>query len=41
MERYEKTVVEVNGELAEGVYAASGAAGSNVLGCDSQYMNGI
>ena len=40
MRKYEKPIIEVNNELAEGVYAASGTAyGTKV--CDSKYMNGV
>ena len=35
MSTYEKPLVMVNDDLAEGVYAASGAPG-----CDSKYMKG-
>jgi len=35
MREYEKPLVDVVNEAAEGVYAASGAPG-----CDSKYMNG-
>ena len=35
MKEYEKPIVEVNSELAEGVYAASGGPK-----CDSKYRNG-
>lgn len=38
MIKYEKPVIEINSEIAEGVYAASGAT---VVKCDSVYMNGI
>ncbi|MCD7738933.1 MAG: hypothetical protein LUH58_07840 [Lachnospiraceae bacterium] len=46
MERYEKPVVLANEELAEGVYAASGASEDvtssvSTVSCDSQYMNGV
>ena len=37
MNKYEKPMVELNNELAEGVYAASGAAD---IECGSDYMNG-
>lgn len=37
MKKYERPVVELNNELAEGVFAASGASG----GCDSIYMQGV
>ncbi len=46
-EHYEKPVVLANEELAERVYAASGAVGSNSnngnyrRGCDSQYVAGF
>lgn len=35
MRKYEKPIIEVNNELAEGVYAASGD-----IKCDSKYMQG-
>ncbi|MCM1215774.1 MAG: hypothetical protein NC331_03010 [Lachnospiraceae bacterium] len=47
MSSYEKPIVLANEELAEGVYAASGAVISNSdgsngrPGCDSKYMAGI
>ena len=48
MKNYEKPVVVVNEETAEGVYAASGAVGSagveaadGALKCDSIYMQGV
>ena len=47
MKNYEKPVVLTSEELAEGVYAASGAAGADNtasnggLKCDSIYMQGI
>lgn len=47
MKNYKKPVVLANEELAEGVYAASGAVSSssssdnNTPGCDSQYMAGV
>ena len=39
MRDYEKPLVEVLNEQAEGVYAASG--GNGTPGCDSQYMGGV
>ncbi len=48
MKNYEKPVVVVSGETAEGVYAASGAVGSagveaadGAPKCDSIYMKGV
>lgn len=43
MKNYEKPIVLLNNEVAEGVYAASGVsdAGDTSGGCDSIYMNGI
>lgn len=49
MKQYEKPIVLVNEELAEGVYTASGTAsvGNNTTsdnsapGCDSKYMKGV
>lgn len=48
MKAYEKPIAIVNEEIAEGVYAASGAAAgdagnssANALQCDSVYMRGI
>jgi len=49
MKNYEKPVVMVNEELAEGVYAASGDKAANVNAetsgpkykCESIYMNGV
>lgn len=38
MNQYSKPMALVNEELAEGVYAASGAGNPQ---CDSKYMNGI
>lgn len=40
MEKYEKPIVIVNNELAEGVYATGSGAANNAPGCDSQYMAG-
>ncbi len=40
MAKYEKPVVEVTSELAEGVYANSGA-GAGGRKCGSIYMNGV
>ena len=50
MKQYQKPVVVVNDELAEGVYAASGSnaggsgnstSGDNGPKCDSKYMKGV
>lgn len=45
MKKYERPVIIVNSDLAEGVYAASGStagdATNNRPGCDSKYMNGV
>lgn len=41
MRKYEKPVVELNNDMAEGVYAASGTAVANTPLCDSQYMDGV
>lgn len=48
MTNYEKPVILVNEELAEGVYAASGTnvdsdstSGNGTPGCDSKYMAGV
>lgn len=43
MEKYEKPLVVVNNELAEGVYATGSGAGTGTgaPGCDSKYMNGV
>ena len=39
MEKYEKPLIELNTELAEGVYAASGA--TDDIQCGSDYMQGV
>ena len=40
MMKYERPIIQINSETAEGVYAASGGAGIDANpGCDSQYMN--
>lgn len=42
MKKYERPVVIVNSDFAEGVYADSGTVADNGRpGCDSIYMNGI
>lgn len=46
MNQYQKPVVLVNDELAEGVYTASGSTNNttgddNGLKCDSKYMKGV
>lgn len=46
MDIYEKPIVLLNEELAEGVYAASGgavedASSNNGPSCDSKYVNGV
>ncbi len=40
MKNYEKPIVLANSELSEGVYAASGNAGTGPK-CDSIYMKGV
>jgi len=37
MMKYERPIIQINSETAEGVYAASGATKD----CDSEYMNGV
>ncbi len=44
MKKYERPVVILNSELAEGVYADSGTVAGDVTGgpkCDSIYMKGV
>lgn len=38
MMKYEKPIIQINSEMAEGVYAASGSTNGRP-GCDSDYMN--
>ncbi len=40
MMKYEKPIIQINSEMAEGVYAASGES-VGVKGCDSEYMKGV
>lgn len=41
MKKYEKPVITVIEDLAEGVYAASGDYSSGAAKCDSIYMKGV